>query len=58
MQKPKPLISETSQYTCKDYREEMILLALRQKLQLSQLTDEEKTKLTEEIGRLEKILGF
>lgn len=58
MQKPKPLISETSQYTCKDYREEMILLALRQKLQLSQLTDEEKTKLTEEIVRLEKNLGF
>lgn len=58
MEKTKPLIPQTSQYTCKDYREEMILLALRQKLQLSQLTDEEKSKLTEEIGRLEKILGF
>jgi hypothetical protein len=58
MKKQKPLISQTSQYTCKDYREEMILLALRQKLQLSQLTDEEKTKLAEEIVRLEKALGF
>jgi hypothetical protein len=58
MKTPKPLISQTSQYTCKDYREEMILLALRQKLQLPHLTDEEKTKLTEEIVRLEKALGF
>jgi hypothetical protein len=58
MKTPKPLISQTSQYTCKDYREEMILLALPQKLQLPHLTDEEKTKLTEEIVRLEKALGF
>ncbi len=36
----------------------MILLALRQKLQLPELTDEEKRKLTEEIVRLEKTLGF
>jgi hypothetical protein len=58
MKTPKPLISQTSHYTCKDYREEMILLALRQKLQLSQLTDEERAKLTEEIVRLEKAFGF
>jgi len=58
MKKQEPFISQTSQYTCKDYRDEMILLALRQKLQLSQLTDEEKTKLAEEIVRLEKALGF
>jgi len=36
----------------------MILLGLRQKLQQSDLTDEEKTKLTKEIDRLEKIIGF
>jgi hypothetical protein len=58
MKTPKPLIPQTSQYSCKDYREEMIILALRQKLQLPQLTDEEKMKLTEEIVRLEKALGF
>lgn len=48
----------SSQYTCNDYREEMILLALRQKLQQSDLTDEERAKLTEEIAHLEKAIGF
>ena len=49
---------ESSTYTCNDYREEMILLGLRQKLLQSDLTDEERTKLTKEIDRLEKIIGF
>jgi hypothetical protein len=48
----------SSTYTCNDYREEMILLGLRQKLLQSDLTDEERTKLTKEIDRLEKIIGF
>ncbi len=47
-----------SQYTCNDYREEMIILALRQKLQKTDLTEEERTKLTREIARLEKAIGF
>lgn len=51
-------IKVSSQYTCNDYREEMILLALRQKLQKSDLTDEERVKLMEEIARLEKAIGF
>ncbi len=46
------------QYTCNDYREEMILLALRQKLQRSDLTDDERAKLTREIADLEKTIGF
>lgn len=46
------------QYTCNDYRQEMILLGLRQKLQRSDLTDAEKAKLLEEISRLEKVIGF
>lgn len=50
--------SSPSQYTCNDYREEMILLGLRQKLQQSNLTDEERVKLKKEIARLEKIIGF
>lgn len=58
MTTPKPVTPQAAQYTCKDYREEMILLGLRQKLLQPQLTDEEKKKLTEEIVRLEKALGF
>jgi hypothetical protein len=45
-------------YTCKEYREEMILLALQQKLQLPDLTEEEKRTLLEEITRLEERIGL
>jgi hypothetical protein len=45
-------------YTCTDYRQEMILLGLRQKLQRSDLTDAEKAKLIDEISTLEKAIGF
>jgi hypothetical protein len=54
----KPTIPRKPQYTCNDYREEMILLALRQRLQRPELSDEDKAKLTEEIDRLEKAIGF
>ncbi len=47
-----------SQYTCNDYRQEMILLGLRQKLQRSDLTDAERSKLMQEISKLEKAIGF
>ena len=50
--------SETSQYTCNDYREEMILLALRRKLLRSDLSEEEKNQLIEEIARLKRKIGF
>jgi len=49
---------KTSQYTCKEYREEMILLALRQKLQQPNLSTEEQAQLKKEIARLEKAIGF
>ncbi len=45
-------------YTCNEYREEMILLALRKKLQQPDLTEEEKARLTVEIARLEQEFGF
>lgn len=48
----------SSLYTCNEYREEMILLALRQKLQRSELTEEERLKLMREIDILEKSIGF
>lgn len=46
------------QYSCNEYREEMILLALRQKLQRSDLTEDERAKLAAEIAQLEKAIGF
>jgi hypothetical protein len=58
MKTQKPALPRKPQYTCNDYREEMILLALRQRLQRPELSDEDKTKLTEEIDRLEKAIGF
>lgn len=45
-------------YTCQDYRQEMILLALQHKLQQPGLIEEEKRRLIEEISRLEEILGL
>jgi len=50
--------TSTSQYTCNEYREEMILLALRRKLQRHELTEEERAKLIKEIARLEEAIGF
>lgn len=47
-----------STYTCNEYREEMILLALRQRVQQPDLDDDEKEKLVKEIVRLEKEIGF
>ncbi len=45
-------------YTCNDYREEMVLLALRQKLAGHDLLEDEKRKLKKEIAELEKKIGF
>ena len=47
-----------SKYTCNEYREEMILLALKQRLLHPDLDDVEKEKLIKEIERLEKKIGF
>lgn len=51
--KPSP-----GRYTCNEYREEMVLLALRQKLTRKDLSTEEKAALLEEIERLEQEFGF
>ena len=50
--------NKTSRYTCSEYREEMVILALRQKLLKATLTDKEKDELEKEIFRLEKKIGF
>jgi hypothetical protein len=45
-------------YTCNEYREEMMLLALRQKLADSRLDKNEKSVLEKEITALEKKIGL
>ena len=45
-------------YTCKEYREEMILLALQQQLHQPHLTAEERQKLLAEIALLTKKIGL
>jgi len=49
---------QTSPYTCREYREEMILLALQKKLSAPDLTPEEKEKLLTEIARVETRMGM
>lgn len=45
-------------YTCNEYREEMILLALQQRLQQPDLTEAEKLKLSTEIAELTERIGL
>ncbi len=50
--------SVPGQYTCNEYRAEMILLALQNKLQHANLGEEERQEVLLEIARLEKIVGL
>ena len=45
-------------YTCNDYREEMILLGLQKQLAKPGLTPDEKARLLEEIAKVEKKMGL
>ncbi|MBU1567804.1 MAG: hypothetical protein KJ630_19535 [Proteobacteria bacterium] len=47
-----------SQYTCNEYRAEMILLALQNKLQRANLNEKERQEVLQEIARLEKVVGL
>ncbi|MGD9097943.1 MAG: hypothetical protein PVF97_07630 [Desulfobacterales bacterium] len=40
-------------YGCRDYRQEMILVGLRERLRGNDLSEEERRKLQEQIRRLE-----
>ncbi len=50
--------TQTSSYGCGDYRQEMILLSLLEKLKQTDLTEEERTKLLQDIAEMEKIVGL
>ena len=47
---------EIGSYTCNDYRQEMMLLGLENRLSSENLTDEEKRNLVEEIKKLEAVM--
>ena len=48
----------SGQYTCTEYREEMILLGLQKRLSSEGLTPEEKENLLKEIAKVEKQMGI
>ena len=45
-------------YTCTDYRTEMILLGLKRRLELEDLSGEEKEEILKQIRKLEAIMGL
>ena len=47
---------EIGSYTCNEYRQEMFLLGLRNRLSSENLSDEEKRNLVEEIKKLERVM--
>ena len=49
---------KTRPYTCREYREEMILLALQKRLSKSDMTPEEKDGLLKEIALVEARMGM
>ena len=54
MDKPRTI----KQYTCNEYREEMILLGLQKRLSSDTLTNEERESLLNEIAKIEKQMGI
>jgi hypothetical protein len=48
----------TSNYTCTEYREEMILLGLQKRLASKDLTSKEREGLLKEIAEVEKQMGI
>lgn len=45
-------------YTCNDYREEMVLLGFRKRLNNPDIREEEKKELLKEIRKIEKNMGL
>ena len=45
-------------YTCADYREEMMLLGLKKRLETESLSEEEQTAIQERIAKIEKSMGL
>jgi len=50
--------SKKKPYTCSDYRQEMILVGLKMRLQQAGLNEEERHRLLQEIEKLENEMGL
>ena len=53
-----PPKNPSGKYTCNEYRQEMILAGLQQRLATADLTSEEKKQLIMEIEKLEIAMGL
>lgn len=51
-------MSDNLQYTCRQYREEMILLGLRKRLSDPELSERDRAAIESEIRRLEAQMGM
>lgn len=51
-------MSTNKPYTCADYREEMMLLGLKKRLEAEGLSDEEKASIQKRIAEIEKSMGL
>jgi hypothetical protein len=48
----------TKSYTCKDYREEMMLLGLKKRLNNAALSEDERRLIKKQIEKIEKKMEF
>ncbi len=51
-------MKKTFEYTCADYRAEMILLSLKRRLCLEDLSDEERSDILLKVKELEALMEF
>jgi len=51
-------MSADKPYTCADYREEMMLLGLKKRLETESLSEEEKTAIQDRIAKIERSMGL
>jgi hypothetical protein len=51
-------IEKKGKYTCNEFRQEMILVNLRIKLEKADLSDKERRRLQEDIAQLEEEMGL
>jgi hypothetical protein len=52
------MMGKANQYTCAEYREEMMLLGLKRRLHNNDVTEEEKQEIRREIEKLESAMNI
>jgi len=50
------MVIKPGKYTCSEYRQEMVLLGLKNRLSSENLSDEEKQNLVEDIKKLKTVM--